>query len=52
MTALDELEEGHKSRVDEPKGRFNMVTTSLVSGLYNRAHYVRNHRVADQLWPE
>lgn len=52
MGALDALEEGHKSRVDDPTGRFSMVTTSLVSSLYNRAHYVRKHRLDDKLWPE
>lgn len=52
MGMLDALEEGHASRVDDPMGRFSMVTTSLVSGLYNRAHHVRKIRVADRLWSE
>ena len=48
MSYLDTLPEGDKSRVDEPRHRFNMVTTSLVSTLYNRAHYVRQARVSEQ----
>lgn len=51
MGALDGLEAGHKSRVDAPLGRFTMVSTALVSILYNRAHYVRETKVSEVLWP-
>jgi len=52
MSVLDALEKGHKSRVDDPKQRFGMVTTSLVTSLYNRAHYVKKERLNDRDWPE
>lgn len=51
MSTLDAFEKGHKSRVDDPKQRFGMVTTSLVSSLYNRAHYVKKERLSDRTWP-
>ncbi|PZX45670.1 mannitol repressor [Roseinatronobacter thiooxidans] len=51
MSTLDALENGHKSRVDDPKQRFGMVTASLVSSLYNRAHYVKKERLTDRTWP-
>jgi len=51
MSALDALEKGHKSRVDDPKQRFGMVAVSLVSSLYNRAHYVKLARLEDRDWP-
>jgi DNA-binding MltR family transcriptional regulator len=51
MSSLDALEKGHKSRVDDPKGRFVMVTVSLVSSLYNRAHYVKKVRLTERTWP-
>ncbi len=50
MSSLDVLEKGHKSRVDDPKQRFGMVTTSLVTSLYNRAHYVKKERLEDRSW--
>ena len=40
LEEIDALPEGHKSRVDNPRDRFHMVSTSIVSSLYNRAHYV------------
>lgn len=51
MGAVDELEVGHKSRVDNPASRFSMVATALVNILYNRAHYVRNSKVSEVHWP-
>lgn len=51
MEALDALDSGHKSRVDKPIARFSMVTTSLVTSLYNRAHYVTRERLEDRAWP-
>lgn len=51
MVNLDALEEGHKSRVDDPRQRFGMVVTSLVSALYNRANWVREACVKDRVWP-
>lgn len=50
MSSLDALEKGHKSRADDPKQRFGMVTTSLVTSLYNRAHYVKIERLEDRSW--
>jgi len=52
MSNLDALEKGHESRVDDPKQRFGMVTASLVSSLYNRAHYVRSERLKERSWPQ
>lgn len=52
MQHLDSLENGHKSRVDEPRARFTMVTTSLVTSLYNRAHFVSKSAVQARSWPE
>lgn len=52
MSYLDSLPKGHKSRVEEPKSRFGMVSTSLVTGLYNRAHYVRKMRLTELEWPQ
>ena len=52
MSLLDELEDGHKSRVDDGKQRFSMVTTSLVGGLYNRAHYVKKDRISEKSYPD
>ena len=51
MAALDALPQGDKSRVDEPAARFSMVSTSIVSILYNRAHYVREVAVTERTWP-
>jgi hypothetical protein len=51
MSYLDSLSSEHESRVDDPKQRFGMVTTSLVSSLYNRSHYVRRERLSDRIWP-
>lgn len=51
MGALDDLEKGDKSRVDEPQARFSMVSTALVNILYNRAHYVLETKVSDVPWP-
>lgn len=51
MSILDSLDEGHESRVDNPKARFGMVTTSIVSSLYNRAHYVRKEKLRERVWP-
>ena len=52
LQVLDALEIDHKSRVDDARGRFGMVTTSLVGGLYNRAHYVKKKGVEEISWPE
>lgn len=52
MDALDALETGDKNRVDDPRQRFGMVTTSIVSTLYNRAHYVRSLKVIDRDFPD
>lgn len=52
MSSLANLEKGHKSKVDDPKQRFRMVTTSLVTSLYNRAHYVRKERLKERSWPQ
>jgi hypothetical protein len=52
MSDLDALEKGYKSRVDAPKQRFVMVTTSLVTSLYNRAHYVKRERLMERNWPQ
>jgi hypothetical protein len=51
MSALDGLPAGDKSRVTSPRQRFGMVSTSLVSSLYNRAHYVRLSRTEERDWP-
>ncbi len=51
MSTLDQLDKGHRSRVDDPKQRFGMVTTSLVTSLYNRAHYVKLARLEERIWP-
>jgi mannitol operon repressor len=51
MSALDFLEKDHKARVGDPKQRFIMVATSLVSSLYNRSHYVKKARLTDRTWP-
>ncbi len=51
MKYLDALESGNKSRVDDPKQRFGMVTTSIITSLYNRAHYVRKQKLRDSSWP-
>lgn len=51
MSILDDLEEGHESRVGDPKARFGMVTMSIVSSLYNRAYHVRNEKLSDRKWP-
>lgn len=39
---LDALDENDESRVEDPEARFMMVATSIVTRLYNRAHYVTN----------
>jgi mannitol operon repressor len=51
MQTLDALEVGHESRVDDAQQRFGMVTTSLISGLYNRAHYVKKNKIEEVIWP-
>jgi len=51
MSALDALPKKHKSRVDEPRGRFTLVSTSLVTQLYNRAHYVERIRIKETSYP-
>jgi len=48
LEAIDKLPTDHKSRVADPHQRFSMVITSLVSSLYNRAHYVRVHCVKNE----
>ena len=40
MQYVDTLPVGDKGRVDQPKSRFNMVASSIITSLYNRAHYV------------
>lgn len=50
MSALDALDKEDKSSVIDPKQRFGMVTVSLVSSLYNRAHYVKLERLKDRSW--
>jgi mannitol operon repressor len=52
MSVLDALEESHKSRVDDPKGRFGMVTVSIITSLYNRRHYVEKSRITETNFPE
>lgn len=52
MTILDALPKGDKSRVDDPRGRFSMVTTSLITSLYNRAHYAKKLRLNETDFPE
>lgn len=51
LTYLDALEIDHESRVDDPKQRFGMVTTSIIGSLYNRAHHVRKQTLSDVDWP-
>jgi len=51
MTYLDALDNDHTARVADPKQRFGMVTTSLISSLYNRAHHVRKQKLRDIAWP-
>ncbi|UWP99248.1 hypothetical protein [Aliiroseovarius crassostreae] len=51
MSSLDALENGHGSKVRDPKQRFCMVTTSIVSSLYNRAFYVRKEKLKACIWP-
>lgn len=51
LTCLDALDKDHESRVDNPKQRFGMVTTSIITSLYNRAHYVRKQKLSDIAWP-
>lgn len=47
MQQIDE--EKHPSRrIDDPSQRFSMVTTALVSGLYNRARQVEGQRLRDE----
>ena len=52
MAMIDQLEAGHNSRVDDAKGRFSMVTTSIVSALYNRSYYVKEIKVTMRKFPE
>ncbi|GGD62197.1 hypothetical protein [Croceicoccus mobilis] len=52
MGYLDKLEDGHESKVTDPKQRFAMVALSLVTALYNRAHYVARERLKDRQWPQ
>lgn len=51
MGYLDRLPKGDKSRVEDPKSRFVMVSTSLVTGLYNRARYVKKGRIQEAVYP-
>lgn len=51
MSALDALPEGHKSKVIDPKGRFGMVAASLVTGLYDRAPYVKKLQIQEMCFP-
>lgn len=51
MSILDSLDEGDESRVDNPKARFGMVTMSIVSSLYNRAHYAKKEKLRERVWP-
>ena len=51
MEYLDHLPKGDKSRVEDPKSRFGMVSAALVSGLYNRAHYVKKGRIQEAAYP-
>jgi mannitol operon repressor len=51
MGYLDALDINHSSYVNNPKQRFGMVTASIVSSLYNRAHHVRAQRLEDRDWP-
>lgn len=51
MGILDDLEEGHVSRADDPRQRFVMVTNSIVTNLYNRAHYAQELKVVDREFP-
>jgi len=48
---LDDQPEGHKSRVGDAKARFSMVMISLISALYNRAHYAKKARLHEKNWP-
>ena len=52
MGCLDKLEDGHESKVTDPKQRFAMVAVSLVTALYNRAHYIARERLEDRQWPQ
>ena len=51
MSSIDILPIGHKSRVDKPKSRFMMVSTSIVTNLYNRSHYVKKQKVKERDYP-
>ncbi|MEH6773268.1 MAG: hypothetical protein V7668_05050 [Cereibacter changlensis] len=51
MSAVDALHNGDSSRVDNPEQRFSMVAASLVTALYNRAHYAEKSRLQDRSWP-
>lgn len=51
MHVLDKLPKDHESRVDDPVQRFRMVAVSLISDLYNRAHYAsKTKRVVSLEW--
>jgi mannitol operon repressor len=52
MAQLDDLDVDHKSRVHDARQRFGMVTTSIVSNLYNRAHYVKKLQISDREFPD
>jgi len=52
MGILDALEAGHVSKVTDPRQRFMMVATSLVSALYNRRHHVVKNKAQDVSWPD
>lgn len=47
MSILDALEENHKSRVDDPKVRFGMVTVSIITSLYNLRHYAEKAKTTE-----
>lgn len=52
MGYLDRLPKDDKSRVEDPKSRFGMVSTSLVVGLYNRARYVKKNKIQESAYPD
>jgi hypothetical protein len=52
MGILDVLDSEHESRVEDPKQRFGMVTISVVSTLYNCAHYVEKKKIVETDYPD
>lgn len=49
---LERLIEIDDPAIADPKARFSMSTMSLVSSLYNRAHYVSKHSAIWVEWPQ